>query len=112
MSSEAEDGAPHPAQLDADDDGSEAAAAAPEIASSLNGEFEAEGDAAAGTARRRTGLSGMVLPELRELAGRLGISGTAGMRKGEIIAAIKERQDGSYEGRPAQHLPLREVLAA
>jgi transcription termination factor Rho len=45
--------------------------------------------------RRRAGLSGMVLAELRELAGQLGITGTAGMRKGDLIAAIKERQGGS-----------------
>ena len=42
--------------------------------------------------RRRAGLSGMVLAELRELAGQLGITGTTGMRKGDLIAAIKERQ--------------------
>ena len=40
--------------------------------------------------RKRAGLSGMVLAELRELAGQLGLSGTAGMRKGDLIAAIKE----------------------
>ncbi|HYZ09058.1 MAG TPA: transcription termination factor Rho [Pseudonocardiaceae bacterium] len=43
-------------------------------------------------ARRRGGLSGMVLAELREMAGQLGISDTAGLRKGDLIAAIKERQ--------------------
>jgi transcription termination factor Rho len=37
----------------------------------------------------------MVLPELRELAGQLGITGITGMRKGDLIAAIKERQGGS-----------------
>ncbi|HWC82814.1 MAG TPA: Rho termination factor N-terminal domain-containing protein, partial [Pseudonocardiaceae bacterium] len=46
------------------------------------------------TPRRRAGLSGMVLAELRELAGQLGITGTTGMRKGDLIAAIKERQGG------------------
>lgn len=54
--------------------------------------------------RRRAGLSGMVLAELRELAGQLGITGTTGMRKGDLIAAIKERQGGQTElpvGRPA-----------
>jgi transcription termination factor Rho len=45
--------------------------------------------------RKRAGLSGMVLAELRELAGELGLRGTAGMRKGDLIAAIKERQAGS-----------------
>src|SRR5882762_3144045 len=47
---------------------------------------------------RRAGLSGMVLAELRELAGQLGITGTTGMRKGDLIAAIKERQGGSGGG--------------
>jgi transcription termination factor Rho len=37
----------------------------------------------------------MVLTELRALAGELGIKGTSGMRKGDLIAAIKERQEGS-----------------
>ncbi|GAB06196.1 transcription termination factor Rho [Gordonia amarae] len=44
--------------------------------------------------RARAGLSGMVLTELRALAGELGIKGTSGMRKGDLIAAIKERQGG------------------
>ncbi|HEV7650616.1 MAG TPA: transcription termination factor Rho, partial [Actinophytocola sp.] len=51
-----------------------------------------------GTTKRRAGLSGMVLAELRELAGQLGITGTAGMRKGDLIAAIKERQGGASAG--------------
>ncbi|WP_213250029.1 MULTISPECIES: transcription termination factor Rho [Gordonia] len=37
----------------------------------------------------------MVLTELRALAGELGIKGTSGMRKGDLIAAIKERQGGA-----------------
>jgi transcription termination factor Rho len=52
----------------------------------------ASSDAATPPARRRGGLSGMVLAELRQLAGELDIPGTAGMRKGDLIAAIKERQ--------------------
>ncbi|WP_370467381.1 Rho termination factor N-terminal domain-containing protein, partial [Pseudonocardia hydrocarbonoxydans] len=43
-------------------------------------------------ARKRGGLTGMVLAELRQLAEELNISGTTGMRKGDLIAAIKERQ--------------------
>ncbi|XOZ90190.1 transcription termination factor Rho [Nocardia testacea] len=39
----------------------------------------------------------MLLPQLRALAGELGIRGTSGMRKGDLIAAIKENQ----AGRPA-----------
>ena len=42
--------------------------------------------------RKRGGLTGMVLAELRQLAGELNIPDTAGMRKGDLIAAIKERQ--------------------
>ncbi|WP_423202230.1 transcription termination factor Rho [Herbihabitans rhizosphaerae] len=59
-----------------------------------------------GTARRRGGLTGMVLAELRELAGQLGITGTTGMRKGELIAAIKERQNASGS---SDTLPLNGV---
>ncbi|MEV4497831.1 Rho termination factor N-terminal domain-containing protein, partial [Micromonospora arborensis] len=62
------------------------------------------GDAtAAAPARRRrsgTGLSAMLLPELQSLAASLGISGTARMRKGELIAAISERQGGNAAGTP------------
>lgn len=47
-----------------------------------------------GAPRRRGGLSGMVLAELRQLAGELGID-TSGLRKGDLIAAIKERQGGA-----------------
>ncbi|WP_433527633.1 transcription termination factor Rho [Nocardia pseudovaccinii] len=36
----------------------------------------------------------MLLPQLRALAGELGIRGTSGMRKGDLIAAIKENQAG------------------
>ncbi|KEI43121.1 transcription termination factor Rho [Saccharopolyspora rectivirgula] len=51
-----------------------------------------------GTPRRRGGLSGMVLAELRQLAGELGIDPT-GLRKGDLIAAIKEKQGGSTSTR-------------
>ena len=49
-------------------------------------------------ARRGTGLSGMVLAELQQVASGLGISGTSKMRKGDLIAAIKERQGGGDAG--------------
>ena len=42
--------------------------------------------------RRRGGLSGMVLAELRQLATELNVPDISGMRKGDLIAAIKERQ--------------------
>ncbi|MGV8874580.1 MAG: transcription termination factor Rho [Rhodococcus sp. (in: high G+C Gram-positive bacteria)] len=47
------------------------------------------------TSSRRAGLSGMVLTELRSLAGELGIKSISGMRKGDLIAAISERQAGA-----------------
>ncbi len=43
----------------------------------------------------------MVLAELRALAAELGIKGTSGMRKGDLIAAIKERQGGGVSSAPA-----------
>ncbi|HEY2724225.1 MAG TPA: transcription termination factor Rho [Pseudonocardiaceae bacterium] len=61
------------------------------------------------TARRRGGLSGMVMAELRELAGQLGLTDTAGLRKGDLISAIKERQ-GTPPSAPrrtaSEQLPL------
>ncbi|HUO37007.1 MAG TPA: transcription termination factor Rho [Mycobacterium sp.] len=38
------------------------------------------------------GLAGMVLPELRALANELGVKGASGMRKNELIVAIRERR--------------------
>jgi len=39
-------------------------------------------------------LGAMVLPELRALATKVGVKGVSGMRKGELIEAIRERQSG------------------
>ena len=36
----------------------------------------------------------MVLPELRALASQVGVKGTSGMRKSDLIEAIRERQGG------------------
>ncbi|WP_106195080.1 transcription termination factor Rho [Umezawaea tangerina] len=70
--------------------------AAPEAAASSGAEENALSTPSNGSApRKRAGLSGMVLAELRELAGQLGINGTAGLRKGDLIAAIKEKQGGT-----------------
>ena len=72
---------------------SDAATAAPDAATDEN--------AAASAPRRRrsgTGLSAMVLPELKALASSLGISGTGGMRKSQLIAAIQEKQAQSTGG--------------
>ncbi|MDT0465898.1 transcription termination factor Rho [Streptomyces gibsoniae] len=55
----------------------------------------------AGSRRRRgTGLEGMVLAELQQVASGLGIRGTARMRKSQLIEVIKEAQAGG--GAPAK----------
>jgi transcription termination factor Rho len=54
------------------------------------------GEAAAAGTRGRAGAGkgGMLLPELQRLAQSLGITGTGRMRKGELVAAIEQRQAG------------------
>jgi len=49
-------------------------------------------------ARKGTGLSGMVLSELQQVAAGLGIKGTARMRKGQLIEAIQGAQRGAAAG--------------
>ncbi|MCI4675034.1 transcription termination factor Rho [Candidatus Mycolicibacterium alkanivorans] len=57
----------------------------------------AEG-ADAGSTVATGSLSTMVLPELRALASKVGVKGTSGMRKSELIAAIRESQNGGNTG--------------
>ncbi|MEU9312879.1 transcription termination factor Rho [Streptomyces sp. NPDC048256] len=57
--------------------------------------------AGAGSRRRRgTGLEGMVLAELQQVASGLGIRGTARMRKSQLIEVIKEAQAGGGAAAP------------
>jgi transcription termination factor Rho len=71
--------------------------------------------AVAAPAERRASLTAMVLPDLRALASQLGIKGSSGMRKSELIAAIREHRGetngaaaaavtppATTEGEPAQ----------
>ena len=44
--------------------------------------------------RSGSGLSGMLLPELKQVAAGLGIKGVGGMRKSQLIDAIKAAQSG------------------
>ncbi|MEV7233506.1 transcription termination factor Rho [Streptomyces sp. NPDC051020] len=78
----------------------------------------AEGAATGTTARRRrsgTGLDGMVLAELQQVASGLGIKGTARMRKGQLIEVIKEAQAGSAAPKaaaaPAETKPKRRATS-
>ncbi len=71
-------------------------------------------DASAGSRRRRTGggLSGMLLGELQTMASSLGISGTAKMRKGDLIAAIEQNQADGRVPRARAEAPARGQVAA
>jgi transcription termination factor Rho len=55
----------------------------------------ADESAARGKRRTGTGLSGLLLPELRLKAAELGIKGVTRMPKGQLIEAIQQRQGGS-----------------
>jgi transcription termination factor Rho len=50
--------------------------------------------------RRAGGLDGMVLAELQQLAGSLGISGTGRMRKSQLVEAIRAAQSGPTHSKP------------
>ena len=54
--------------------------------------LDTSGPVKIGRARKGEGLSSMVLPDLKALAGQLGIRGTSGMRKGDLVAAIAAKQ--------------------
>jgi transcription termination factor Rho len=62
---------------------------------------------AAETPRRRrgSGLSAMLLPELKQLAGGLGIKGAGTMRKGQLIEAIQAAQGKAPQGGPKSAAP-------
>ena len=71
----------------------------------------ATGAATASASRRRrsgTGLDGMVLAELQQLASGLGIKGTARMRKSQLIETIKERQAGGAAAAAQAEAPAAE----
>ncbi len=60
------------------------------------------------------GLTGKTVAELRSIAGDLGIGETTGMRKGDLIAAIRERQGKTKRKSPAaasETLPLEGIDA-
>ena len=58
--------------------------------------------------RGRSGaLSSMRLPELQALAAEIGLPGAAGMRKPELVAAIREHRGGKAPARSASPRPAR-----
>ncbi len=80
-----------------------------DLLSDVSGTAETNGTA---PAPKRTvgGLTGKTVAELRSLAGELGVGETTGMRKGDLIAAIRERQGKSRKPRAAaETLPLEGV---
>ncbi|MFE6801559.1 transcription termination factor Rho [Streptomyces sp. NPDC057681] len=80
----------------------DSSAAAPSAAA------DAPAAGASGSRRRRgTGLEGMVLAELQQVASGLGIRGTARMRKSQLIEVIKEAQAGG--GAPAKSADTAET---
>ena len=60
-----------------------------------------QNDSPASSSRKGGGLSSMLLPELKALAGQLGISGASGMRKADLVAAISARQVAAPSSRPS-----------
>jgi transcription termination factor Rho len=73
------------------------------------------------TRRRSGGLNGMVLAELQTMASGLGITGTARLRKSQLIEAIQAAQGGSTQpksssksaddGKPAESAPTTSKAA-
>jgi transcription termination factor Rho len=82
---------------DADHEGSQAGSTAPAAGSN--------GAPAKGRRRQGTGLSGLLLPELQQVAQTMGIPGTARMRKSQLIAAIQEKQGGGAADEPRRTAP-------
>jgi transcription termination factor Rho len=71
---------------------------------------EAPAGAVSPSGDRPTALTAMVLPDLRALAGQIGVKGSSGMRKSELIAAIREHR-GETNGAAAQKPKAAAVTA-
>ena len=76
------------------------------VTTDTSADHDASGSAAdANTSGSDGSLSTMVLPELRALANRAGVKGTSGMRKNELIAAIRESRQGHATVHPPTAAP-------
>ena len=76
---------------------SDISTSAPEDASNSAPTAETAPTADVASGDRAASLSTMVLPELRALAKQIGVDGASGMRKGELVAAIREHR-GEADG--------------
>jgi transcription termination factor Rho len=75
----------------------------PDAVDTATGGDEASANPPGGATSRAGGLSAMLLPELQRVAQSMGITGTARMRKSQLIAAIEERRQG---GAPQEASPI------
>ncbi len=76
----------------------------PDAVDTATGGDEASANPSGGATSQARGLSAMLLPELQRVAQSIGITGTARMRKSQLIAAIEERRQGgsSQEASPVR----------
>jgi transcription termination factor Rho len=65
-----------------------------------------------GSGGRTPSLTSLVLPELRALARQIGVEGASGMRKSELIAAIRERRSQTNGSKGDQPSPDTAASAA
>jgi transcription termination factor Rho len=70
----------------------------PDAVDTATGSDTAAAGSPAQTSGDARGLSAMLLPELQRVAQSIGITGTARMRKSQLIAAIEERRQGGGSG--------------
>jgi transcription termination factor Rho len=85
-------------------------ASADSSASSADHTYDSQADATSTNRGRTGGLSGMLLPELQRLAASLGITGTARMRKSQLVDAINDKQSGGSAERDRE--PAASAAAA
>ncbi|WP_372497915.1 transcription termination factor Rho [Tomitella fengzijianii] len=76
----------------------------------INTAGAAQGDSRA-RGRDKSAVSSMLLPELKALAVQLGIKGTSGMRKGQLLAAIQEHQAGGGNAKTTAPAGRRKAAA-
>ena len=88
----------------------------PAAVTSENSDAAAPAVSTSGTSRRASGgrpasLTTMVLPELRALAREIGVEGASGLRKSELIAAIRARQGETGGAAQTPQQPAADVAA-